>query len=156
MKPVKIDDDYYTFELVKTNPSTVKSFQEAKELVLPLFVQSQKRSKLLKLAQDSVKTFTGTTTEFITASDAIMIKDISLMEANEFLKQLFITQEKRSYIDLGDGKIVLYDILEQKMLTNKDINQDNSIVRLKSAMFNKGLLKTLKNKYKTEIFIKGL
>jgi len=156
MKPVKIDDDFYTFELVKINPSIVKSFEEAKELVLPLFVESEKKSKLLKLAQDTVKTFTGTITEFITASDATMLKGIPLMEANEFLKQLFIKQEKRSYIDLGNGKIVLYDILEQKMLNNKNINQDDSIVRLKSAMFNEGLLKTLKNKYKTEIFIEGL
>ena len=42
------------------------------------------------------------------------------------------------------------------MLDNSNINQDDSIIRLKSAMFNEGLIKNLQNKYKTEIFIEGL
>jgi peptidyl-prolyl cis-trans isomerase D len=85
-----------------------------------------------------------------------MISGISSFEANEFLMQLFSSQEKKGIISLNSGKVVIYNILEQKLLENQDSNQDNSIVRLKSAMFNEGLINNLQNKYKTEIFIKGL
>ncbi len=50
----------------------------------------------------------------------------------------------------------MYNILEQKMLSNSNVNRDNPIVKLKSAMFNESLVKNLQNKYKTEIFIQGL
>jgi len=156
MKPVLVNGEYYTFELIKTNPSKVKTFQEAKEELLPQYIAQEKKSKLLKLAQDSVSSFSGETTEFLTAKDAIKLTNMDIQDANEFLKQLFVTQNKRGFINLENGKIVLYDILEQKMLDNSNINQDDSIIRLKSAIFNEGLLKTLQNKYATEIFIKGL
>ena len=156
MKPVLIQGEYFTFQLLNVIPSKTKTFQEAKEELIPLYIADQKKSKLIKLAQDSVSTFSGKTTDFITASDALVLDDMDITDANEFLKQLFITQNKRGFINLENGKIILYDILEQKMLDNSNINQDDSIIRLKSAMFNEGLIKNLQNKYKTEIFIEGL
>ena len=156
MKPLLVSNDYFTFELVKINPSKAKSFEEAKAEVLPLFIAQQKKSKLLKLAEDSLSTFSGKTTGFITHKDAIMLSDITLLEANEFLKQLFMSQKKRGFIDINNGKIVLYNILEQKLLDNSNNNEDDSILKIKSAMFNEGLIKSLQNKYKTEIFIEGL
>jgi len=156
LKPVEIDGEYFTFELIKTNPSKAKSFEEAKALVLPLFIESQKKTKLLELAKNSLDSFKGTQTDFITNKDAIKITDITVLEGNDFLMQLFNKQEKRGIISLKDGKVVLYNILEQKLLENTNINQDNSIAGLKSTMFNEGLISNLQNKYKTEIFIQGL
>ncbi len=156
LKPVEIDGEYFTFELVKVNQSQAKSFYEAKEMVLPLFIAEQKRTQLITLAENSVETFKGTQTDFLTNKDAIKITDITLLEGNDFLMQLVITQKKRGYITLKDGKVVLYNILEQKLLTNSNIKDNESIVKLKSTMFSEGLIKSLKNKYATEIFIKGL
>ena len=76
-------------------------------------------------------------------------------EANEFLTQLFTQQEKMGYISLNNGKIILFNILEQKMLKTEN-NQNDVVARLKSAIFNDGLINTLKNKHQTEIFIQGL
>ena len=156
LKPIEIDGEYFTFKLIKINPSTVKSFEDAKALVLPLFIEQQKKRKLIELATSLVETFKGKTTDFLTNKDAIKITDISLLEGNDFLIKLFNTQKKRGFISLADGKVVLYNILEQKMLQNSNTNQDNSIKKLKSAMFNEGLIKKLQNEYKTEIFIQGL
>ena len=156
LKPVEMDGEYYTIELVKTLPSTAKSFQDAKADLLPLYIQETKKVKLLELAQNLVPTSNGETTDFITLNDAAKITSLSQTEANEFLSALFNKQEKRSLITLNSGKIVLYNILEQKLLTNTHNNQADSIVRLKSAMFNEGLIKNLQNKYNTEIFIEGL
>ncbi len=156
MKPVLIDKDYFTFELIKVNPSKTKSYTEAKAEVLPLFIAEKKKSQLIKLAKDSVSTFSGKKTGFITNKDATTLTDLTLLEANEFLKQLFMTQKKVGLIDINGGKIILYNILEQKMLVNSNSNQDDSIIKIKSAMFNEGLIKNLQNKYKTEIFLEGL
>jgi len=156
LKPILVNGEYFTFELVKINPTKAKTYTEAKKDVLPLYVKEQKKVKLLELAKNSLATFSGKTTGFITNSDAVKLTDMDVMNANQFLIKLFAQQEKRGYISLENGNVVLYNILEQKLLTNKNIKRDDSIIKIKSALFNEGLIKTLQNKYKTEIFIKGL
>ncbi len=156
LKPIIVDDEYYTFKLVKTNPSKTKSFEEAKKDVLAMFIPEQKEIKLLELAKNSMATFSGTTTDFITNADAAKLTDIEPQQANEFLMALFSSKDKRGFVSLNNGDVVLYNILEQKLLSKTNTNPNNPIVRLKSTMFNEGLIKNLKNKYKTEIFIQGL
>ncbi len=156
MKPVLVNGEYYTIELVKTVPSKAKSFEQAKEEILPIYIANRKKTELLKIATSSIETFKGKESDFITVNDVDKLSDLDKNSANEFLVKLFNTQEKRSFITLNDGKIILYNIMEQKLLTHSSNNQDNSIVRLKSAMFNEGLIKNLQNKYRTEIFIEGL
>ena len=156
LKPIIVNDKYYTFELRKINPSKVKSYEEAKKEILPIFISEEKNNKLFELAKSSVETFTGTTTDFITNADATKLTNMETEDANEFLIALFSSQDKRGFISLKSGKVVLYNILEQKLLSKTNTNPNNPIVRLKSAMFNEGLIKNLQNKYKTEIFIEGL
>lgn len=156
LKPVIVNDEYFTFKLIKINPSKVKSFQEAKADILPMYIKDQKKVKLLELANNSLATFKGTTTDFITNSQAIKLTQLPIEQANEFLIALFSSKEKRGFIALKNGDVVLYNVLEQKLLSNTNTNPNNSIVRLKSALFNEGLIKNLQNKYKTEIFIEGL
>lgn len=156
LKPVQVGKEYYTFELIKTNPIKTKSYENAKSEIVPLYVSETKRKKTQELANNSVSTFKGTTTDFITATDADKLVDLDLSKAKEFLSKLFTSQSKRDFIRLESGDIVMYNILEQKLLNKTNTNQDNSIVRLKSTMFNEGLIKKLQNMYKTEIFIQGL
>ncbi len=156
MKPVLVNDEYYTIELVKVNPSQAKTFEAAKAEVLFLYTGQAKKAKLLELANSSVKSFTGKTTDFITAMNINDIDGLETEEASDFLQKLFVSKEKRSFIVLNNGKIILYDILEQKLLDNSNSDQSNLVMKLKSAMFNEGLITNLQNKYKTEIFIQGL
>ncbi len=156
MKPVFVDGIYYIIELVKVIPSEPKSFEQAKSLVLPMYIAQQKRKKLLELAQNSLATFNGDTTDFITNTDAIKITKLSLEDANSFLVQLFMQDKKRGFIPLNENTIVLYNILEQKLLKKDRIKQDDTIAKIKSTMFYEGLIKDLNNKYQTEIFIQGL
>jgi len=156
MKPVLVNGEYYTIELVKVNPSQAKTFEAAKTEVLSLYTTQAKKSKLLELANSSVKSFAGKTTDFITAMNVNDIEGLETEEASDFLQKLFVSKEKRSFIVLNNGKIILYDILEQKLLDNSNSDQSNLVKKLKSAMFSDGLIKNLQNKYKTEIFIQGL
>ena len=156
LKPVLVDDTYIIVKLLKTNHAKTKTYEEAKDLVLPLYVAEKKREKLLELAKNSVGTFNGKTTGFITNQDSSKLTDLNTQEGNKFLLELFSSQQKRGYIVIDDTKVVLYNILEQKLLENDNTKNSDAIVNIKSALFNKGLIKTLQNKYKTEIFIKGL
>jgi len=155
-KPILVNDTYYIIELVKINPAMPKSYEAAKAEVLPLYLKQKRKEKLFALANSSVDTFIGKTTDFITVSSVDAISGLSKEEAGEFLQKLFTTNTKKAFITLKDGKIVLYNILEQKLLNNKNSNQSDVIARLKSTLFSEGLMKTLQSKYKTEIFIQGL
>ena len=155
LKPINVNGEYFTFELIKINPSQAKSFEEAKSAVLPLFIAEQKREKLFTLAKESLESFSGETTDFITNQDAAKLTALTIEEANEFLMQLFNSQTKKGSISLKNGKVVLYNILEQKLLENIN-NSDGSIAKLKNTLFNAGLIKNLSTEYKTEIFIQGL
>ncbi len=155
-KPILVNDTYYIIELVKTNPAMPKSYEAAKAEVLPLYLKQKRKEKLLALANSSVDTFIGKTTDFITVSSIDALSGLSKEEAGEFLQKLFTANKKKAFITLKDGKIVLYNILEQKLLNNKNSNQSDVIARLKSTLFSEGLMKTLQSKYKTEIFIQGL
>jgi len=154
MKPVEINGIFYTVELLKVNQSMPKSYEDAKVEVKSLYIQEQKRVKLQELANNSYATFKGSTTQFITQTDGDKLKLLTSEEANNFLTKLFVKQDKRGYIDIGNGKIVLYNILEQKMLDKSQ--QSDTLARLKSSMFNEGLINKLQSKYETEIFIEGL
>ena len=154
MKPVIINEVYHIVKLEKINPSSSKSYEQAKKLVLPIYIGEQKKIKLLELAQNSLSTFKGKSTDFFTQVDSDIFTDLDSANTTDFLNQLFLKQKKRGIITLQSGKIILYDILEQKMLNNPQENL--SITRLKSNMFNVGLINTLQNKYKTEIFLEGL
>lgn len=155
LKPVKMGEEYYTFELIKVNQSRVKTFQEAKALVLPLFIKEEKRKKLLEIANSSLENFDGITTDFITSKDILSFNDISETQASEFLAQLFNSQSKKGIITLEDGSIILYNILEQKMINVTD-NEKDPILQIKSTMFHEALIKNLQNKYSTDIFLEGL
>ena len=153
MKPILINNIYHTFELVKMNVASPKSYEEAKAEVLPLYISEQKRVKLQELATASIESFKGNTTDFITSKDALSIKDLSVIDANEFLSALFLEQTKKGFITLKSEKIVLYTILEQKML---DKTQESDMIsKMKNSMFNVGLINSLKNRFKTEIFLQG-
>lgn len=155
-KPVLVGEEYLIFELVALNAAKPKTFEEAKAELLPMYVRDQKRIKLLELAKNSFATFNGKITDFITANDSNKLTDLTKDEADEFLSTLFSSQEKRGYIALESGNVVMYNVMEQRLLSNTNTDPNNSIARVKSGMFNEGLIKVLQNKYKTEIFIQGL
>ncbi|WP_434579900.1 peptidylprolyl isomerase [Sulfurimonas sp. NW15] len=155
-KPININGTYYVFELTKTIPAKPKSFEEAKAEILPLYITQKKKEKLMKLVNDSVNTFIGKTSDFLTVTSVDKLAPLSKQEAADFLQKLFVSDKKRSYIGLNNGKVVLYNILEQKLLTNKNNNVSDTVAKLKNTLFNEGLIKTLQNKYQTEIYIQGL
>ncbi len=156
MKPVLVDGVYHTIELVNINPAIPKSFEEAKADIISLYIEETKRVKLQELANSTVETFSGKNSDFVTVNDVSKFEELESSEATEFLQGVFNSDKKRSYITLSSGKIVLYYILEQKLLTKLNNDLDTSMMKLKDGIFNEALIKTLEKKYHTEKFIQGL
>ncbi|WP_304546274.1 peptidylprolyl isomerase [Sulfurimonas microaerophilic] len=156
IKPINVDGVYYSFELVKVNPATPKTFEQAKSKVLPFYIDQKKKEKILELANNSVAVFKGQKSEFLTMESVGKLASLNDMESAEFLQKLFTSDKKRSFVTLQSGKIVLFNILEQKLLKNSNNDQADVVARLKTSIFSEGLIKTLQNRYKTEIFIQGL
>lgn len=156
MKPLLIKGNYYIFKLVKITPAQVKTFEEAKQDVIPLYIEDMKKQKIIELAKRSLANFSGKTTDFITVNSAKSLKELNGVDARDFLQKLFVSDKRKGFITLNSGNVVLYDILEQKMLTNNNDKVANEMQKIKSALFSEGLMKKLQEKYQTEIFVKGL
>jgi len=156
LKPILFNGKYITIKLLKVNAPSVQSYEQAKSEVLALYLKEKTHSALLDKAQKSVKNFKGATTGFITLKDTDRLAPLSKEEANDFLSKLFVSTHKNSYTTLSSGKVVLFDILEQKMLTKTNTKTDEIMAKLKSNLFNTALMKELQNKYTTKVFVKGL
>ncbi len=156
LKPVPYNDGYLIIKLVSVIPAKIKSFKEAKDEVLPLYLAQKKKEKLLELAKSSVKTFKGVTSDFVTLKESNKLTALQPKMAKKFLDELFQKQTKEGYIIIDDENIVLYDILEQKLLTNAYKQSAKMIGKIKQNLFDENLIKTLRSRYNIEIFYKGL
>jgi peptidyl-prolyl cis-trans isomerase D len=156
-KPIKVNNSYYIIKLLEIVPAKVMSFEAAKEQVKPLYIAEEKKKKLLKLAQESVVHFQGEVSDFITLRAQKTFVGLQKNESSEFVQKLFSQHKKRAFITLTSGKIVLFNILEQKLLTNKNSKEGDTVMqKIKSSIFSGGLIKELLSKYKTETYVQGL
>ncbi|MBU0632256.1 SurA N-terminal domain-containing protein [bacterium] len=156
LKPKFVNNEFVIIKLNKLIPAAPKSFNEAKAEVTALYVAQGKDSQMQELAQNTIATFNGKNTDFITVKDGMKIAGLSEQEGAEFLSQLFKNDKKRGFVTLSNKKIVLFNILEQKLLDNSKENVDSVIVKLKTDLLNQNLLETLRKRFKTEIFVEGL
>ncbi len=156
LKPRKIGDHYVTFKLLSTQPARPKTFEEAKHEVAQQYVSEQKQQKLLEIASASQTNFTGNTTDFIGIDDVSSITALKAPLAGEFLQKLFQQTNKQGYVTLSNQNVVLYAILEQKMLQESLTDKADSVMSSKSMILDRGLIKLLETQYPTEIYVKGL
>ncbi len=155
-KPIQYNNSFIVIQLTAITPSKPKTFENAKQEVTQMFAQEIKTKKLQKIAQASINSFKGNITDFITIKDANKLTKLSPLQAKDFLLKLFKEKKKKGYIVLDPQNIVLYNIMEQKLLKDTHIESKQIITGIKQNLFNANLLKVLQNKYKTEIYYKGL
>lgn len=156
LKPKKVANNYVIIKLIEQIPSKIKSFESARKDVSTAYNSEKKHKQIIELANKEVKTFEGKTTDFITREDVEALKDLEDFESVEFLNQLFEQQNKDGYIILKNGKVVLFNILEQKLLEKENPESENLVKRLKENLLNQGLIEILQNKYQTQMFVKGI
>jgi peptidyl-prolyl cis-trans isomerase D len=156
LKPRKSGNNYIIVKLEKINPARTKTFEEAKTDVSALYLGEAKKTKLQELAQNSYKTFTGTTSDFITHTDGAKLAGLSSTEGSEFLTKLFTSKQKQGFVTLESGNVIIYNVLEQKLLQDKTIADEKTVLKLKGSLLDQGLIKALETKYPVEIYVEGI
>ncbi len=156
LKPRKAGEEYVIVKLEKLVPTRTKTFEEAKTEANERYLAEAKKTKLLELAKNSYRSFEGTTTDFISRLDTSKLAGLSPMEGSEFLSKLFRSQEKQGFIALESGNVIIYNVLEQKLLHTKTVEDATAVEKLKGNLLDMGLIKALENKYPVEIYVEGI
>jgi peptidyl-prolyl cis-trans isomerase D len=155
LKPQEIEGKFLIFKLIESKGSEPKSFEDAKVQVTAALSAEQTTQRLRSLAQNSLATFSGKTSAFLTRESISKLPPLAEYEAAEFLEALFAQQDKRGFVELKGNKIVLFNILEQKLLTKENKTQEKNVLRLKTSLLNDGLLKKLEAHYPVTSYLKG-
>ncbi|MCX6061559.1 MAG: SurA N-terminal domain-containing protein [Campylobacterales bacterium] len=156
LKPRKVNNEYVIIKFEKLNPSVPKTYEEAKAEANIGYTYEMKKAKLQELAQNSFKTFQGTVSDFITRKESTKLVGLTGQESTEFVNKLFASKQKQGFLTLESGNVILYNVLEQKLLQDTTIADDNTVMKLKGNLLNQKLLKMLESKYPIEIYAEGI
>lgn len=156
LKPRKVGDEFVIIKLNGFNPATTKTYEEAKNDANALYVNDMKKSKLQELAQNSYKTFTGTVSDFKTHAQSTTLSGLTTAEATEFADKLFAAKQKQGFLTLKSGNVILYNVLEQKLLQDITVAEENNAMKLKGNLLNQKLMKMLESKYPVKIYAEGI
>jgi len=157
---------YLIIRLDKNNPARIKSYEEAREDVLPLYFSEKSRENLEKEAREKLKNFTGINLGFLSRDgilDPQKINEKTLNEAefSNFLMSVFNSEQNSSYVLLNDYKAILYKINKQKLQADSEkIKQYNTMLTqglqdLKADTLKTELIGELKKQYPIKIYYKG-
>ncbi len=155
LKPRKVGEKYVVIKLVSSNPASPKSFEAAKADVLIDYTKQQSSVQLQELANKMLNDFSGTESDFLTQSTQTPLMGLSASETQKFVAELFSATQKKGFVPVNKSKLVLFNIIEQKILSTEDKEQATQVARLKSSIFNDALLKMLESKYQIESFVEG-
>ena len=109
-------------------------------------------------AKAALENFKGTDVGFVSRDVNGSIASLNESDTRAFVAQLFDTNNKKGYVILED-KAVIYDILEQRLLTNninnnyKQITQQN-VTMLKNNELIKDLTNKLQQYYEVKEYVK--
>lgn len=156
LKPRKLGDEFIIVKLDALNPASNKTYEEAKPEANAYYQNELKKSKLQELAQNSYKTFSGNVSDFIIHAKSPTLGGLSAEESTEFTNKLFSSKQKRGFLTLKSGNVILYNVLEQKLLQDKTVAEENSAMKLKGNLLNQKLMKMLETKYPTKIYVEGI
>jgi len=155
LKPIKEGNAYIIIEILEIVPAKTKTFEEALADVTPVYIEMKKKEQLQAIATKELENFTGKRSDFITLQTKQPLPGLDKTMSTAFITKLFTQQTKKGIITLNDQNVVLYEILEQKLLNNPYTDAKKEIEGIKQTIFDRNFIKVLQNKYDIEIY-KGL
>lgn len=159
LKPIETDHGYLTLKLVSINAPEPMSFKEARSQVMQNYMDQEIENKLNEKANAQLTLFKGEDIGFVGRDSTVDIKGLEADEVSMFLAHVFDNTDKRGFVTL-EGKAVLYEILEQKLLDENKLERYEDMVlenakQLKRAEVDQALLNALKKRYTVEYYYKG-
>jgi peptidyl-prolyl cis-trans isomerase D len=161
IKPKIVSDTYATIKIDGVNPPRVMNFEEAKEDATAAFMADAQKKELSTLAESTLKNLdesNATVSDFITLEKSDNLKPLNSQESLQFLQKLFTSSKEKGIISVSN-KVVVYNIMEQKLLPMDDNKTDfvkENVNQMKKRTFETNLIKMLDEKYPTEVYMGGL
>ena len=161
LKPKVVADAYATVKIENVVLPKVKTYEEAKEEVTVLYEKQAKKEALLTLAETTLENFDqndAIISDFVKLEENVNLNPLNNQESLQFLQKLFTSSKEKGIISVFD-KVIVYNILEQKLLP-MDVNQTAFVKqtanKLKQSTFESNLIKMLDKQYPTEVYMGGL
>ncbi len=158
LKPKVVNKKYATIKIIEIIEPVIKSFEEAKDEILPLYKSELSKEALAELSQSKLSTIDTEktkTSEFVTLKNIETQKiGLNKQEMANFGSKLFTSNLEKGIIPIGK-KVIVYKIVDQKLITI-DKNETEGLVQnadqVKVQAFESNLMKSLDKKYPTEIY----
>jgi peptidyl-prolyl cis-trans isomerase D len=162
MKPKAVGKRYATIKISTVIEPREMTFEEARKVVAVDYKKSALAEGLTKLADATLKNFdenNATQSDFITLDSRNALKPLNIQESLQFLQKLFTSQKEKGIISL-ENKIVVYKVIEQKLVPEAESQKSEIVKRstdqIKGQDFQTNLLKSLGEKYTIEKFVEGI
>ena len=158
LKPKVVNNRYASLKIVEIKEPITKSFEEAKDIITPLYKNDLSKEALAKLAQSklaNIKNEKMKISEFLTLRNIEkQILGLNKQESSNFGSKLFTSEEEKGIIPIG-SKVVVYKIIEQKLITLDKNDTDGlhqNVDKVKMQAFESRLMQQLDKKYPTEFY----
>lgn len=156
LKSRKVATGYAVIKLATLEFPRVKTFEEASSYLTSDFIAQEKRNKLQEMANAQQEIFKGKTSAFITLNDTFALDNLAPNETKTFLQGLFTAKDSKGQIAVSDEMIVLYEIMDQKLLFSKQNTPNPMMVKqiqeIKEQSRLGSMLKALATKYPTKMY----
>ena len=161
LKPKIVGDRYATVKIVKAEAPKVMTFEQAKPQVEVLYRNEARKKALFALSEKTLKEIDKShqkTTDFMRLDHFDNLDKLNSQESLQFLQKLFTSSKEKGIINVSN-KVVVYTVMAQKLLP-VDANQtkvvNQTVDTTKRRVFERNFLKTLDEKYPTEVYMGGL
>lgn len=159
LKPVVIKDSYVIIKVKEIKFPEPMSYEMAKKDASRDLLEELKQTALEKKAEAKLENFAGSDIGFVSRDSVKSIAGLSEAKSAEFLSHVFDNTAKKGY-KVIDGKAIVYEILEQKLLNKDKAKQyvsmiSENVLQVKQAELNQNLIKKLATAYKVEQYYKG-
>ena len=159
LKPIATKDGYIVVKIKSINNPQPKSYENAKPTIFAQLQADKKISALKKKAEARLGIFKGEDIGFISRDSTKKIAGLSQSESLEFVNYVFDNNKQRNFKIIGN-KAVLYQILEQNLLSNNKAEKyatlvNDTISKMKQSEISQNLVVNLRKRYDIEQYYKG-
>ncbi|TKX28606.1 peptidylprolyl isomerase [Campylobacter sp. MIT 12-5580] len=164
LKPFKFEDGYMIVRLNAYEGVRTKSFEEAREQVLPIYEEQERKAELEKQAKEALNNFKGknigsVSRDSLRNPERVDEEVMNDAEFSLFLMNVFNSDQNKSFV-LLDDKAILYEIKAQNLLNNSKLNEykttlEQEAKNAKASELRQELLTELRKRYAVEIYYKG-
>lgn len=156
IKPILNNDRFIVAKITKITPPQTLSYEEAKPEVSKIYIKEKLNSELKKESELAIKNIPSDNAIWLSRDYGADINGLNKSETANFIAELFNSTNKKGYIILGE-KAVVYDILEQELLTNvsekyKVLVEQNAKTLKNNELF-KDLIAQLRKRYNVEEYV---